>query len=235
MSRLPIAIGASAFTAVVLGAGAFVIDSGPVAGSSAMMIAIGLLASALAGLAGLLLVRAPWGRWLLGVVVAAGVVSASVGESALLWVALAIGSVAIVGLSGPWLTLWVRRQPVAEQLGIVPVLLLASAGFAPIFVGLAAYEGVAVIHWALIATIATSAWAYGRGLPFGIWGFRIATPLLGLASASQTNAPGNFAIVCGTLAITAIAWSPQSTQVTAVITPPLPTPVSRKGSGNANK
>jgi hypothetical protein len=235
MSRLPIAIGASAFTAVVLGAGAFVIDSGPVAWSSAVMILIGLLASALAGLAGLLLVRAPWGRWVLGVAVVSAVVGASVGESALFWVALAIGSVAIVGLSGPWLTLWVRRQPVAEQLGTMPVLLLASATFAPIFVGVAAYEGVGLSHWTLIGVIAGSAWAYGRGLPFGIWGFRLAAPLLGLVSASQTSTPGNITIAVGALSITAIAWSPKSRQVTAVITPPLPAPASRKGSGNANK
>lgn len=235
MSRLPIAIGASAFTAVVLGASAFLIDSGPVAWSSAVMILIGLLASALAGLAGLLLVRAPWGRWLLGVAVVSAVVGASIGESALFWVALAIGSVAIVGLSGPWLTLWVRRQPVSEQLGIIPVLLLASAGFAPIFVGLAAYEGVALGHWALIGAIQGSAWAYGRGLPFGIWGFRLVAPLLGLVAASQTSAPGNIAIAVGALLITAIAWSPRSTQVTAVITPPLPAPASPKGSGNATK
>jgi hypothetical protein len=235
MSRLPIAIGASAFTAVVLGASAFVIDSGPVARSSAVMILLGILGSTLAGFAGLLLVRAPWGRWLLGVAVVAAVIGASIGGSVLFWLALVIGFGAIVGLSGPWLTLWVRRQPVAEELGVVPVLLLASAGFTPIYVGLAAYEGVGPSHWALIGVIAASAWAYGRGLPFGIWGFRLAAPLLGLISTSQTNTPGNIAIAAGALSITAIAWSPRAKQVTAVITPPLPAPVPRKDSGNANR
>jgi len=235
MSRLPIAIGASAFTAVALGASAFVIDSGPVARSSAIVILLGLLGSTLAGLAGLLLVRAPWGRWLLGVAVVSAVVGASVGGSILFWITLVMGSVAIVGLAGPWLTLWIRRQPVAEELGVVPVLLLASAGFTPIFVGFAAYEGVGPSHWALIGVVATSAWAYGRGLPLGIWGFRFVTPILGLTAAFQTNTPGNIAIACGALSITAIAWSPQAKQVTAVITPPLPAPAPRRDSGNANR
>ena len=235
MSRLPIAVGATAFIAVAIGSAAFAIDSGPIAGSSAAMILLGLLGSTLAGFTGLLLVRARWSRWLLGLAVVAAVIGASVGESALFWVALVIGSIAIVGLGGPWLTLWVRRQPVAEQLGVVPVILLTSAGVAPIFVGLSAYEGVALGHWALIGVVTGSAWAYGRGLPFGIWGFRLAAPLVGLISASQTDSPGNIAIAAGALSITAIAWSPQAKQVTAVITPPLPAPSPRKGSGNASK
>jgi hypothetical protein len=199
------------------------------------MILLGLLEGALWGLAGLLLVRAPWGRWLLGVSVIAAIAGASIGGSALFWISLLVGAFSIVGLSGPWLTLWVRRQPAAEQLGAVPLSLLGSAVVAPILVGLAQYEGVLVTHWILVMVVIASAWAYGRGLPFGIWGFRFVVPVVGLIAASQTDAPGSVAIAAGALSMTIMAWNPRAKQVTAVITPPLPSPVPRKGSGDANK
>lgn len=230
MRRLPIAIGVSAFVAVTVGSAAFIIDSGPVARSSAAMILLGLMGVCLGGLAGLVLVRAPWSRWLLAATVMSSTVLASLGDSSLFWLTLAVGAVAIVGLSGPWLTLWVRQQPVADQLGRVPVALLASGALAPIVVGLAAHEGTRPSHWTLVVVMMASAWAFGRGLPFGIWGFRIAAPVSGAITVTQTTEPGNYIIAIGILAITGMAWSPKAKQVTAVITPPLPSPVTPRQS-----
>ena len=233
MSRIPTAIGIAALVAVAMNAAAFISDSGLVAQSSAVMILVGLMEVLLGGLAGLLLVRAPWSRWLLGTAVVASAFLASFGDSALFWFGIVVAAIAIIGLSGPWLTLWVRRQRVAEQLGAIPVALIASAGVAPIVVGLAAYEGVVAVHWMLVLLIIVSAWAYGRGLFFGIWGFRFVVPLLGLFAAAQTNRPGSAIIAIGSLTVSAMAWSPQAGQVTAVITPPLRAPVPRKGRGDA--
>jgi hypothetical protein len=233
MSRIPTAIGVAALVAVAINATAFISNSGQIAQSSAVMILVGLMEILLAGLAGLLLVRAPWSRWLLGTAVVASALLASIGESALFWFGIVVTGIAMVGISGPWLTLWVRRQPVAEQLGAIPVALIASAGVAPIVVGLAAYQGVVAIHWMLIFLIVVSAWAYGRGLFFGIWGFRLVVPIVGLISAAQTDEPGNTIIAIGALTLSAMAWSPQSGHVTAVITPPLPAPVRRKDRGDA--
>lgn len=235
MSRLPIAIGATAFASVVISSLAFALESGPVAGSAALMILIGVLGLALGGLSGLILVRAPWARWLLAATVIFAILLASTSDSLLFWVALVLGTLAVVGLSGPWLNLWVRRQPLADRLGAVPVMLLASAGIAPVYVGIAAFEGVTAVHWILIAVVAASAWSYGRGIPFGIWSFRTVVPILGLVSATRTSSPGGFFIAIGALALGVLAWSSRARAVTAVITPPLPAPASRKESGDASR
>jgi hypothetical protein len=235
MTRLPIAIGATAFASVTIGCLAFAIDSGPIAASSALMIIVGAIGIALGALSGLLLVRAPWARWLLAATVTATTMLASIGESALLWLALGVGAIAVLGLSGPWLTLWVRRQPVADQLGAVPVALIASGAVAPIVIGFASFNGVGAIHWALVVVMVTSAWAYGRGLQFGIWNLRIVVPALAIVSAARTDLPGGLVIVIAALALGTLAWSPQARAVTAVITPPLPAPRAPKEYGDASR
>ncbi|MCL1601889.1 MAG: hypothetical protein M3112_10215, partial [Actinomycetia bacterium] len=116
-----------------------------------------------------------------------------------------------------------------------PSALIATAGAAPILVGFAAYLGVEAVHWVLVATAMVSAWAYGRGFSIGIWGLRVVVPVVGLLAAFSTTEPGNIAIALGTIAVAIMAWSPQAKRVTAVITPPLREPISRKESGDANR
>lgn len=233
MSRLPTAVGTSAFLAIAFGSVAFVIDSGPIVQSASFMIFVGVTGFALGGLAGLLLVRARWARWVLGTVVVGSVMLASIGGTALFWISLIVGAIAIFGLAGPWLTLWVRQQPVADQLGPVPVALMASGAITPIVVGFAAWDGVGPVHWTLAIGVALSAWAYGRGLPFGIWGFRVFVPIVGVPSVLQTSRPGSLVIATAIVLLVGLAWSPAAKRVTAVITPPLPAPVSTKGTKNA--
>jgi hypothetical protein len=235
MSRLPIGIGAVAFLAVVIGSIALANESGPIAQSSVAMILIGVNGVTLSGLAGLILVRAPWSRWVLAASVAAATTLASIGGGPWFWTTLAVGTVAIVGISGPWLTLWVRQRPVAEPLGSIPIVLMASAGIVPIVVGLAAFEGVSVSHWVLALTVITSAWAYGRGLRFGIWGLRVVVPFAGVIAALQTAFAGNIVVAVGASAIMVLAWTPQAKHVTAVITPPLPAPRIRKASDDQSQ
>jgi hypothetical protein len=212
---------------------AFVLDSRPITSSASLMIFVGVTGVALGGLAGLLLARARWARWVLGAVVVVSVLLASTGGTTLFWISLILGAVAIVGLSGPWLTLWVRQRPVADQLGSVPVTLMASGAITPIVVGFAAWDSVALVHWTLVAIVMVSGWAYGRGLPFGMWGFRIVVPIVGLQVALQTSRPGSFVIAGGITVLVGLAWSGLARKVTAVITPPLPSPVNRKGTKNA--
>jgi hypothetical protein len=199
------------------------------------MIIVGVIGVGLGALSGLLLVRAPWARWLLAATVVATTLLAAIGESALFWLALGVGAIAVLGLSGPWLTLWVRRQPVADRLGAVPVTLIASGAVAPIVIGSASLRGVGGIHWALVAVVVASAWAYGRGLQFGIWSFRMVVPVVAVVAATRTDTPGGLVIVISALALGTLAWSPQARAVTAVITPPLPSPRTRSGSDNATK
>ncbi len=235
MSRLPIGIGAVAFLAVVIGSFALVAESGPIARSSVAMILIGINGVALSGLAGLILVRARWSRWVLAASVATASALASIGGGPWFWATLAVGAVAIVGIFGPWLTLWIRQQPVAEPLGPVPVALMASAGLTPIVVGLAVFEGVAALHWFLVLIVTASAWAYGRGFRIGIWGMRIVVPIVGLVAALQTPQVGSVVVAALAFVIMGLAWTPQAKHVTAVITPPLPAPRIRKASDDQSQ
>ncbi|GMQ93089.1 MAG: hypothetical protein BMS9Abin12_0566 [Acidimicrobiia bacterium] len=234
MSRPPIAIGASGFIAVTFGLIAFAQDSGTIASSAAAMIISGIAGMAIGGLAGLLLVHARWGGWMLGSAVLASIFLASVGGSVLFWIALGIAAISIIGLTGPWLTLWVRQQPVADPLGMIPVALIASSVAAPIIVGLAAYGGVTWFHWTLVGFVVVSAWAYGRGLPFGIWGFRVIVPIVGLFVTILTPGPASLAIAGGAVVVAGMAWNRRARKVTAVITPPLPAPVNRGTSNREN-
>lgn len=228
MSRTPVAIGVTAFISIVFGSVAFILDSTILSPGSATMVLIGFIGLGLGGLAGLLLVRAPWSRWLLGSTVGVVLLLASSGNATLFWLSLGLGAVAIVGLAGPWLTLWVRREPVADALGKVPVALIASGALAPILLGLGAADGVTWMHWMTVALTAGSAWAYGRGVPLGIWGFRVAVPIVGLTTALATPGPGRYLIGAGAIATGAAAWSRAASRVTAVITLPLPAPSRRR-------
>jgi len=131
--------------------------------------------------------------------------------------------------------LWVRREPVADRVGVVPVALISSAVITPVLVRFAAHAGVGWEHWTLVITVALSAWAYGRGLVFGMWGFRLVVPILGLLAAIATSNPGGAVILILALALSAMAWSPPARAVTAVITPPLPRPIPQRGSNDANR
>lgn len=235
MSRIPLAIGALSFLAIVVGSVAFALDTPTVAPDAAAMLLIGTIGIGLGGLTGLLLVRAPWSRWILAADILIVSILASVGGGLIFWFSLALGLAAIIGLAGPWLTLWVRRQPVADQLGRVPVLLISSGALAPVVVGLSSYQGIRTLHWIAVGVVMVSAWAYGRGLWFGIWGFRVVGPVVGFFAAAQSATPGSAVIAAGALALGAAAWMPQARQVTAVITPPLPAPAPRKEPGNANQ
>lgn len=229
MNRVPVAIGGSAFLATAMGSLTLASSGGNLAPSSVAMVVLGVTLVSLGGLAGLLLVRAPWSRWVLGAAVVMSALLASATSSPMFWITLLLGAVAIIGLTGPWLGLWVRQAPIADPIGPVPSALLAGGAVAPVVVGLASIAGVITVHWIFVISVAMSGWAYGRGLPFGIWSLRTVVPIIGLAAAFVTPLPGVILIIAGTILLAGLAWSPGARRVTAVITPPLPPPVRRKG------
>ena len=136
MRNLAILLGTTAILAVTAGVVSMVVDPHPIDGGAAVLIAFGSMTAALTALSGLLLARAPWGRWGLSAIVILAMALGSVSDSVLTWVAFGLGVVALVGLIGPWLRLWTRHRPVAESPGPTPVALMAVAALAPLVVGL---------------------------------------------------------------------------------------------------
>ncbi|MFV2000301.1 MAG: hypothetical protein ACC654_08060 [Acidimicrobiia bacterium] len=227
MARLPISIGATALAATLVGASAFVADPHSFDQVAALVVFIGLGVVGLTGFVGLVLARAPWGRWTLLVSMSFGLVLASLSGGWIFWVALALGSISTVGLAGPWLTLWLRQSAVVDAPGPVVIILMSAAAGAILWVGLSAGSGFQIVHIALIATVIASSRGYGRGQSWGIWGLRLAVPIVGAASVYTTAGFGQVLLAIGLLGITILAWLPHAKRATAVITPPLPAPVER--------
>jgi hypothetical protein len=232
--RPHIAIGSLSIVAVVAGTAAFLADPTPIAASASWLIAIGLLTIATTSLSGLLLARAPWGRWALAGTVAASMVAASIGTDGatgflvLVWVTYVFGAVSLVGLLGPWLTLWTRHHTLAEAPGPVVIALMAVAPGAALFVGIAASAGARWTHWLLFIVAAVGSVLYGRGTPAALWILRLGVPLAAVIAIPQTAVGGAVMIGIGAIGVSALAWSPAARKTTRIIVPPLPAPVSRK-------
>jgi len=218
-----------ALATTLLGASAFVAEPNSFDPVAALVVFIGLGVVGLTGFVGLVLARAPWGRWTLLATMLFGLVLASVAGGWVFWVALALGSIATVGLTGPWLTLWLRQAAVVDAPGPVVIILMSVAAGAILWVGLSTGSGFQVVHVALIATVVASSRGYGRGQAWGIWGLRIAVPVVGAAGVYVTGGRGQLLLLMGIVGITILAWLPHAKRATAVITPPLPAPVQRSG------
>ena len=227
MTTRPLSIGILALVSAIIGAGTFALSPAPFDQPAAIVVLGGIIIAGLTGLVGLVLARAPWGRWSLFGTMVIALVLASIPGSWGFWAALATGGVAAVGLMGPWLRLWVRHEPLADGPGPVVVALIAVAPVSPLFVGLAALGGLHIVHVILIVVMMMASWAYGRGVPGGLWGLRLAVPVAGIYAAFVTVGPGRYALGIAVVAVTIAAWLPYARRATAVITPPLPEPVRR--------
>ncbi|MCL1588306.1 MAG: hypothetical protein M3092_07790 [Actinomycetia bacterium] len=227
MVTRPVTIGILAFTATVVGAGTFAVDPQPFDQAAAIVVLAGVIVVGLTGLVGLVLARAPWGRWTLLASVVLSLVLAAIPGTAGFWITLAIGTPAIVALLGPWLTLWVRHEPSADAPGPVVIALIAVAPVAPLFVGLSALGGLRPAHIVLIVVASVSSWAYGRGILGGIWSLRLGVPVAGAAATAATIGAGQVMLGVAVVAVTIASWLPQARHATAVITPPLPEPTKR--------
>ena len=188
---------------------------------------MGIIVVGVTALVGMVLARAPWGRWTLLASVIVSLALASVPGSVAFWVALVLGALATVGLLGPWLTLWVRHERAVDAPGPVVVALIAVAPVSPLFVGLTALRGLRLAHIVFILVAVIASWAYGRGLPGGIWALRVAVPVAGVAAIAATLGLGQAVLGIAVVAVTIGSWLPHAKRATAVITPPLPEPVKR--------
>ena len=230
MARPHLVIGSLSLAAAISGTFALAIDHGPFAASAVPLISLGVLVAALTGLAGLLLARSPWGRWVLAATVILSMILASVGSSPATWVTYALGAAALVGLFGPWLRLWIRHHRLADAPGPIVVTLSAVAAAAPLYVGLSvARVGAGWIHWILVGVAVTGSVLYGRGNRAGLWILRTALPIVTVLAVSFTGGVAALALAFGGIVVTVLAWTPAAKRTTTVIAPVLPQPIERQG------
>ncbi len=214
-------------TSSLLASAALVYDPDPLVTGAAGLVAIGLLLYTLIAVAGILLARAPWARWLgVGVTIGALVVIAIAGfDSASKIAALAVSLVAVAGLAGPWLSVWLRQKPGPEPQAVA--LPLTAVG-APLAVGLAAWSGLTIGALVVAALGPFAAWGYARSFRWGLWFLRIGYPLVAAAAALQLSAPAAILLAGHGIVVALLAWTRQASRAQRPTATPLPEPRHRK-------
>ncbi len=205
------------------------IDPAPLAPGSAALVATGIILYTLIALAGILLVHAPWARWL-GAGATAGallMVGVTGFDSGWALVSIGLGLAALAGLAGPWLNVWLRQRPGTGPQPVAVALPLVAIGAAPV-AGLAAWSELTT--GALIAAVAgvVAAAAYARASRIGLWVLRIGYPLLALIAAVPLGVPEGLLLAGHGAAVAGLAWPPTAARAQRPIGAELPAPRYRK-------
>lgn len=209
MGRAPHLIAATLFVAAGATAVHLAPGAGPFDQGSGLVLGIGFLIYGAIALAGLLLSRGRWSRWL-----GAALALATLAASALTapWtpaavVAVVASSLAIFGLSGRWLDGWIRRRPSAEGPGpAVMALVLGLIGLVPL-VALATPTEITPWHGILGAAGIFLGWSYARAQVWALWALRFGLPIISIPAILRSPLAGAVIIAAGVVALTVLAWS----------------------------
>jgi len=197
----------------------------PFAGSSAAVIAIGIVLYTTIAVTGIMLVRGRWSRWLAVATVGLDlVVVAAAGMGVAAWVALAASLGALAGLTGRWLDGWFRLR--ASATGPDPravVLALGLFGLVPA-VGLAAPSGLTTAHGVLGAAGVMLGWAYSKAHVWSLWAVRFLLPLAAVPAVLQSPWPGGIMLAAVTAALVALGWSREALLAVQPLATSLPGP-----------
>lgn len=201
------------------------IDTEPLTPGAALLIAVGVWLYTVVAIAGILLVRAPWARWLgLGTAIAVAVAIAVAGfDSAAAILTAAVSLAAVAGLAGPWLTVWLRRQPgMGPEPGAAALPLVAIG--APLVAGIAAWNGptISVAIAAVLGVVGAS--AYARADRWGLWLLRLVYPIAAVVAGVQLGLAWGALLVAHGVAVTLLAWSRQASRAQRSIGAVLPAP-----------
>lgn len=200
---------ATPLLAALLWVAAILIDPGPFAPGSVLLIGVGLLEIASVAVIGMILTGGRWARWTAITGVTSTAVIAAARPIDPIWVvALVATSVAGAALSSGSITSGIRKLPAAagppERAVLVTVVLLGI----PILLGMAAWDepSTATLIVGLSAPIA-ALW-YSRVLPGGLLSVRLLWPGLAIGLAiTQGVAPGSASLIGGAI-VAFLAWHP---------------------------
>ena len=205
------------------------IDPDPFAPGAALLIAVGVWVYTLVSIAGMLLVRSPWARWLgLGVAVLIALVLAVTGlDSPGTILALVVSLGAVAGLAGPWLTVWLRQRPGTGPEPKAVALPLVAIG-APLVAGIAGWDGptIAALIAALVGVVGGA--SYARSDRWGLWLLRLAYPVVAIAAGWQLGVPWGLLLIGHAGAVFGLAWTREASSAQRSIGSTLPAPRYRK-------
>ncbi|MCJ7780328.1 MAG: hypothetical protein MUQ27_05835 [Acidimicrobiia bacterium] len=225
LTNAPILISGLFATAQILWSMRLAIDPDPFAVGAAVLVISGIVLYTVIAVVGILLVRAPWARWLaLYATLVTLVVGTLGGVSPFLSiVATAMSLSAVGGLTGPWLRIWLRQRPGAgidPAAVALPLLAIAALPLA----GLASPEGLTVPAVASAVLGPVLAWAYARAFSWSLWALRIVVPPLAIIAAFAAGGWGAVAFIVFGVAVSALAWSPGARDALSPVQAPLPPP-----------
>lgn len=202
-------------------------------GSSALVVA-GIVLYTVIAVVGMLLVRAPWARWLALATAICTVLLGALGGKVdtLSTVAGVVSLLAIGALAGPWLKIWLRQRPGSGAGPIAVALPLAAIAALPL-AGVASADSATPSAIILAFAGPLLAWAYARGFVSGLWGLRVAVPALALTAAIATAAWASVAFVIYGATVGVLAWFPAAREALSPVQATLPSPRTAPQSNEA--
>jgi hypothetical protein len=197
----------------------------PFSPGSALLIVAGIVAYTAIATVGILLVRASWARWLaLGTVVVTLAVG-SLGDpyDAVSIAATVLSLIAVGGLVGPWLRIWLRQRPGTGAGPISTALPLAALAGLPL-AGIAVPDALSAPALAVAFGGPVLAWAYARALRWGLWGLRVVLPILAIIAGAVAARWGTVWFLAYAAGVAVIAWTPEARDAQIPVQAPLPPP-----------
>lgn len=166
------------------------LDPDPFSPGSAGLLAIGLGVLSVVTIAGVLLARGRWSRWVATALGGSWLTAGAVAELDGLGVVVVVGAAAVIGVAvGPWIPRWVRRRPSAQGPPPAAALLLILLIATPAAVGLAAPTDAGVAGWAYSLWCLALAAGLGRAWAGVLWTGRILHGPLTAAGAVLVGLP----------------------------------------------
>lgn len=200
MPAAPLIVALLVVLATAVGAAGLGISPAPLADGAAILATAGLVIAGLVAVAGVLLARSRWSRWLAAGVAATWVGIGTTQSSRWGMATAAVAAVALAGVAGPWLARWLRRRPTAD--GPPPAAVVALLGLVatPAALALALADGVPAAGWMLGVWSPVAALAIGRAWPGALAIGRVLHPLVAAACGVLLPLPG-MAVALGSAAV----------------------------------
>lgn len=212
-------LGGSATAAIV----GLAFDSEPFSSIAASLFALGGGLLTLITVAGLLLARGRWARWMalgLGVVWFGEAVAGPFDIASIATMVLATATA--TAAAGPWLQRWVRHLPAADGPPPAAATLLVSLVATPVALALFEPRGsVGAAGWLLVAWSLLLALGVARALAPALWAARIAHPVVAIAIGVVLGMPAAAGVIAKAAVETALVWR---RDVHLAVTPLIPRP-----------
>lgn len=211
MPRSPFVVAAALTAAALTTAVRLTLDPEPFADDAGALLAAGYVVLAVVAVAGVLLARARWSRYLgIGLGALGLGIGATMPLDALGIAAMALAGAASAGSAGPWLPAgWLRHRPHADGPPPAAVAVVLTLLTLPVAVALARPGGITPPDWALVGCGVALAFGVARAMAPALWLTRLGIGPLGIALGIAGGLPGGLVAASIAVAATAAAWRPE--------------------------